>query len=421
MPAEALAEAVREQSHRLRVTLPFAPSDLKARLLSCRIGAWTRLLSGTEPTSPLDGRVELLAPVPVLSHLQQFQETHYAVRAGTPLARLHAAQSGRPGFDLLGRRHQAREPRKARLPRGRNTMLSDDGTVLYAACDGEVVLRNLMLHVFPMHVRDGDLEAADGVLASENGVFVRGSLRPGARIVASGHIYVAGDIHEAIVQSETGNISVSGSILGAVARPTLLQAGNNISITNVLYGTLSAGGGIWLLREARRSTLRAAGDLYLHNSLDASLRDVQIELGGGVVTKQAVAVTQLAMLTERQHFRVSMAVQAAIALHGVQPLRFHPCWILDVSSSGARCRVTEHALIDHLVPNTAVQLKFALPDRRDLVLVIARVARLIAPGVIGVEFVHMTQHDHQHLADLCVRSMLRRAHVGLPRSDDRGR
>ncbi len=116
-----------------------------------------------------------------------------------------------------------------------------------------------------------------------------------------------------------------------------------------------------------------------------------------------------------------MAVQAAIALHGVQPLRFHPCWILDVSSSGARCRVTEHALIDHLVPNTAVQLKFALPDRRDLVLVIARVARLIAPGVIGVEFVHMTQHDHQHLADLCVRSMLRRAHVGLPRSDDRGR
>jgi hypothetical protein len=53
------------------------------------------------------------------------------------------------------------------------------------------------------------------------------------------------------------------------------------------------------------------------------------------------------------------------------------------------------------------------------VLAIARVARIITTGVIGVEFIQMTQQDRQHLADLCVRLMLKRTHIKLPRINDR--
>ncbi len=94
IPVEALAALIREHSNRLDVTIPLTPHDVETLLRSRRGGRWMTLLSGTAPTPPVDGRVELLVPVPVSTA----GRTRCAVRAGTPLARLRCGTPGRPGL-----------------------------------------------------------------------------------------------------------------------------------------------------------------------------------------------------------------------------------------------------------------------------------------------------------------------------------
>lgn len=408
IPVEALAALIREHSNRLDVTIPLTPHDVETLLRSRRGGRWMTLLSGTAPTPPVDGRVELLVPVPVSTA----GRTRCAVRAGTPLARLRHGTPGRPGCDLLGRDIPPRPPRVAHLPQGPNTTVDDDGLVLFAAHDGEIVLRQLLIHVVPMRVHDGDLDRHAGPLVAPGPVFVTGTVREGGRIEAAGDVYVGGDVWQAQVESKDGSVAVAGIVTGTVEQPATLRATSDVSCGNALHARVEAGGDVRLLAEARHSAVRAGGSMYLQRSLDRGLFDVHLDIAGGLLPVLDPPTGLAPLPTDRQHFRVATRLDAQIALHGPAPLAFYPCTIVDVSTGGARCQLPTPLAGEAGSPGAVMQLKFALRPGDEPLLAIAHLSRPIAPGVVGLAFLQMTGQDHDRLTAFCLGLLLERGGSG---------
>jgi hypothetical protein len=402
----SVAMLIHDQCADLDVQLTLPIHELEVLLLMCPRDQWFVLYSGTEPLPPVDGTIELPVPIPIATARLRARARRNAVRAGATLARMHPGVPGTPGRDLLGRIVVPRPPRDARLPQGSNTVLADDGASLVAACDGEVLLRNLQIEIVPMYVHEGDLTSESPPLKRPEAVFVTGSVGAQAAIEAGGAIYVQGDVHAAQVWSKGAGVTIMGAIIGSEHGQSLVRAHGDISCGAVSRSRLTAGGSIHLHDVARQCTLRAAGALFLPASVDASLLDVRLHIEGGLFPPHLTASVREDPTGARQHVRVAMRLPAFIAVHAAPPLTFRTCTILNLSVTGARCHVPTYP--QGLEAGAIVQLKFVLPDGQDNTLLIARVANVIAGNVLGLEFLQLTQADQDHLTTYCLQLLLKR-------------
>lgn len=408
---EALLHQIQQECLRGGLQVPLNREYLAARLRACRYGTWIALIERIPPRQPVDEQVELLVPVAV--SCQQSQSTYQAVHANAPIARIRPAQPGIPGFDPRTGVLPPRPPRRARLPQGENTRVSDDGMQLLATCDGEVVLRHLALHVLPSCVHEGDLLASDGPLTAATGILVRGSVRAGAVVEATGDIHIAGDVETARVTSRRGNITVAGSVAGTATQPCQLQAHGDVSCRSMLHAQVAAGQDLHLRATAKRCTLQVGGNVYLAESLETSMREVTLAVTGGVLPRLQPLPELVPMppSAERQHVRIATQLRAQMALHGVPPLAFRPCVLEDLSEGGARCRLLETAPDLVPAPGAVIQLKFALPGHGEHLLAIGRVVRSAGPLAAGVAFLQMREHDQGRVGEFCRQTLRQRQHV----------
>ena len=204
-----------------RLGLEFRPTRQYLDLLLAKFMplTWVTLQKGTEPTAPVDGRVEVVVPVQVGGTRAGSHAKKCIVRAGAVLAKRLPGVAGRPGTDLLGREVPARPPLEPKLPQSINTEISDDGNELVSVCDGEAVLRNLAIEVIPMLLHEGDIPAGATFTSEVLPVHIRGSVLEGALVEATGEIFIEGDVVEAHVLSSTSHVTVAGRIPGRVRKP----------------------------------------------------------------------------------------------------------------------------------------------------------------------------------------------------------
>jgi hypothetical protein len=339
----------------------------------------------------------------------------HVVRAGALLARLHPPVAGQAGCDVRGRLLPARPARPATLPRGDNTSLAPDGLALHAACDGRAVLRDNLVHVAPMLLHDGDVTEATGPLTVHGALAVLGSVH-GTRVRAAGDVLVQGEVESAQVESIGGDVDIVGSVQGSTYRRCTVRAGGTITCPRITNGDLHAGRDL-RLREARHSLLQAGGSLVLDTALECGLRDVTLDLGGGVLPVVDAPGFLALPSDDRQHVRVATRLDAAIAYHEQVPLVFKSCTLVDVSTSGVRCQL--HSPLG-VAPNTLMQLKYRLPGVAGHMFMIAREARTIGPGMLALRAVGMTSDDQHRLREYCLQLLLARKHSRLPTRDDRG-
>jgi hypothetical protein len=361
----------------------------------------------TPPVPPIDDRIELLVAIPIAPKHGDVQGRRQVVRAGTLLARRLPGRPGKPGVDVQGRPVPVREPRKMRLPQGPNTTVNDNGTGLRAMCDGEVTMRNLLVEVQPMTVHEGDVQAGASIVAVRGSLFITGSVGESACVEATEDICIQGQVREASVVSQNGNIAVMGSVTGTTRQPAALEAGGDITCGPLRHGRVVAGGDLHLLAEAWQSTLHMGGNLFLDHLVEQCLRDVVLQVEGGIFPRMQYYAVPTTEATERQHVRVTISEQAWIALHTAPPLQFLPCTILDLSANGARIKL--EAPNAEYVPGTLVQFKFKLPSTTDQTLSVARVARRVSPDVVSVTFLQITQRDQNYLT-----AFLMRMHMSRP-------
>ena len=148
------------------------PAACSAELLALRMrtwvyGTWLTLLESDPPTPPTPDRIEVVTPLRLAA--RRTRGDLHLVQQGTVLARRHPGQPGLPGRDLLGRTVAPQPQRITPLPQGEQTQVSTDGLLLLATVAGEVVLRNLRIHVLPLSTHEGDVSAASGVIRARAG------------------------------------------------------------------------------------------------------------------------------------------------------------------------------------------------------------------------------------------------------------
>jgi len=121
---------------------------------------------------------------------------------------------------------------------------------------------------------------------------------------------------------------------------------------------------------------------------------------------------------ERQFVRVGCSIPAEIAVHTRPPLSFRRCTVVDLSAGGAKCVYAEVRGQAQL--GAFVQLKLVLPGTRGQLFVLAHLMRVVAPGVVGLNFIQMTDRDRSRLTACCQQLLLKRSTAMLSSPEQRG-
>ncbi|GIX43008.1 MAG: polymerase [Leptospiraceae bacterium] len=132
---------------------------------------------------------------------------------GQVLAVKIPAEKGIPGRTLFNKIIPARDGKDIELKQGKNTILSEDGTVLKAEISGHVVMIGNRISVEDVYRVLGDVGPKTGNIEELGSVNIAGSVLDNYQVKAGGNIEVFNSIQKAIVEAE-GNIVVKGGILG---------------------------------------------------------------------------------------------------------------------------------------------------------------------------------------------------------------
>ncbi|MFZ2538366.1 MAG: FapA family protein [Oscillospiraceae bacterium] len=145
------------------------------------------------------------------------------VKEGDLLCEIIEAVKGEDGFDVLGRTFVGENGKSVPPPNGTNTKLSEDGTKLYATCDGHVSIKDNKVSIRRVMVVE-EVNKSTG------------------NILFSGDVNVNGDVSDGFTIRAGGSITVKG-----VAENAILVAGRDITVSKGVKGkdsVISAGGSI---------------------------------------------------------------------------------------------------------------------------------------------------------------------------------
>jgi len=204
----------------------------------------------TRPTILEDGRVD-------------FRELNIIQNAekGQVLCSLVPPVPGKPGKTVCGTDVPALDGKPAVLPKGRNVVISEDGTQLIANLSGQIDYIDGKVSVFATYEVQDDVDNSTGNINFIGNVLVKGN-------VLSGFVIEAG-----------GNVEVMGVVEGAV-----IKAGGDIILRRGMQGmgkgTLVCGGDI-IARYIENSNIEAKNDIRAEAIMHSSIKcGNKLELSG---------------------------------------------------------------------------------------------------------------------------------------------
>ncbi|MDA1148068.1 MAG: FapA family protein [Chloroflexi bacterium] len=187
------------------------------------------------------------------------------VPAGTVIATREPAVEGLPGVDVYG---QSVAPRSIVDPAleplaGQNTALQ--GNSLVATNPGRPVRNGERIDLLPSYEVPGDLNYAVGSIEFEGDVTIRGDVKAGFSVLATGSVIVGGLIEHAVIRAghDITALGVIGdhdhdNLEGAAPVPPTLEAGGDIEVQYLHAVVVQAGGEIRVNREIVNCSVRAA-------------------------------------------------------------------------------------------------------------------------------------------------------------------
>lgn len=177
---------------------------------------------GIPPKHGRDAYIEYKVRIKKEFHLEEdehgrvdFKNLHLIenVVPGQILAEKIPPEKGIPGKTLFNKIIPARDGKDIELKPGKNTVLSEDGRVLKAEINGQVVMIGNRISVEEIFRVLGDVGPKTGNIEFLGSVNIAGSVLDNHQVKAGGNIEIFNSIQKAIVEAE-GNIIVKGGILG---------------------------------------------------------------------------------------------------------------------------------------------------------------------------------------------------------------
>ncbi len=278
---EQISAALEEQ----RVSVGIDEGLLSALLEGERCFQLALAAAGTPPGEGKDGWIEEVIPSTAgHPHVNQtdgsvdYKNLNWIipVKENDILCRIHLPEDGAEGKTVTGETLKGKNGARAMIPEGVNTQLDKENLTLISKTEGQVFYENGRYRVKEMLSIEGDVDLSTGNLQVTGSIHIRGNVREGFTVQAS------------------GDINVEGMAEGAV-----LIAGGSIFVKNGMSGNargrMEAGGDI-KCQYLENCTATALGNVYassIINSNVSSEGEVQATSGHGAIVGGSVTALSL--------------------------------------------------------------------------------------------------------------------------------
>ncbi|NGZ75479.1 DUF342 domain-containing protein [Saccharibacillus alkalitolerans] len=204
------------------------------------------------------------------------------VNKGQLLARRYPAEAGTPGTAVTGEEVPFKPGKEARFKVGKNVVVDENHTSMYATIDGMVSSTdNGKINVFTVYEVHGDVDYSTGNVDFVGTVVIRGSVLPGFRVKAAGDIRVRGGVEGAELFAD-GSIEISGGIIGY--HKGIVKAGVNVTSSFIQDGNVEAGENVMVSQSILHSEVRA-GKSVICSGTKGLIVGGHIQAGEGVTAR----------------------------------------------------------------------------------------------------------------------------------------
>lgn len=169
-----------------------------------------------------DGYIEDLFPRQIQQKVavDDFGKADYAslnliqkIEKGTPICRIFPPTEGISGRTVQNEEVSAKDGKAAAVPRGRNTVLSEEGDALVASMSGHLEFTGRSFQVKPVYHINGNVDFSTGNIEFWGDVHVYGDVRDGFSVRATGTVTVDGVVESCVIESG-GDLIVRQGIKG---------------------------------------------------------------------------------------------------------------------------------------------------------------------------------------------------------------
>ncbi len=218
------------------------------------------------------------------------------VLKGQIIAKIIPPQPGKNGTMVTGEELPFRPGKEAHFKVGKNVLVDQEETAMYAAIDGLVTLTDKgKINVFPVYEVNGDVDYSTGNIDFVGTVVIRGNVLTGFTVKSAGDIRVVGGVEGADLISG-GSIEITGGIIGY--NKGLVSAGKNVKVSFIQDGNVVAGEDVIVSQSVMHSNIRAGRDVLCNGAkglivggvVQAGERVVARTIGNTMSTATAIEV-----------------------------------------------------------------------------------------------------------------------------------
>lgn len=324
----------------------------------------------------------------------------HSIQEGDLICEITLPTEGEDGMDVTGKELKARPGKSSRVPQGKNTVLSEDGTKLTATMDGDITFQNNNFCVDRVLTISGSVDNSVGNLDYNGNILIREDVKSGFRVNATGDILVQGSVGSAQLNAG-GNIEImdgmNGNGQGSLSAYGDIKITFMESVNVVCYGDIYAativnsdilcggsiyatkgkgvivGGSIKTLKtvEAKRignqsgceNLIRLGYELSDENDLDAMRKELadSIDTLDKIFKNIVYLQSQEALPDHRKELLEKLEVQSVLYTQKIDTLEEKIQEAENAKPDYTQCKVRSHIIY----PMTKISLDYAKYTVRD--------------------------------------------------------
>lgn len=182
------------------------------------------------------------------------------VAEGDVLFRKILATKGVAGMNVHNEVIAAKPGKEAKLPKGKNTTVSEDGMELLASCAGSFSAQDGALGVIDSFAVNGDVDYSTGNIDFVGDVHVTGNVITGFTVKGAGVILIDGLVEGATIIGG-GDVTISGGVQGN--DKAVIESGGNLTSKFLNQCHVTAKGDVTTQAEIRYCEIRSGGSVIV--------------------------------------------------------------------------------------------------------------------------------------------------------------
>ncbi len=253
-----------------------------------------------------------------------------SVQEGAAVAALTMPGEGVDGCTVKGQIVPAQKGREAKLPKGKNVRVSEDGQSLIAVKSGRVDYINGHVDVANVYLIPGDVDMGVGNILFDGDVTVRGNVISGLTIEATGTVEVGGYVEASTIIAgkdiilkngmqgmDKGKLKAGGNIVARFLERSTVEAGGGLFSDSIVHCSVTAGDFIKMQGKWARilgGVLRAGRTISANTVGSTSNELTVIELGASAEMRaQCTRLTANRDEAKAQLDKVAMTTRVLMA------------------------------------------------------------------------------------------------------------